>query len=1025
MSAPTPRPNSIRLVKSRNNKHLRAALADFTKPYSECLVIVPGKIASWSGTFHPAGSLGQHFVTFAQAARQLAEPLLAQEELTPIGTLGVEALAARAVFQAREQGELEHFAPVAGLPGFARALARTLSELRLSKVTPDQLPGGIAATRDLSVLLELYEQELDTGRFADLPLILEMAGEIAGWASHRWASVPVAFLDVRLESKSHQHLFQSLVQHAPAVFVATSTRDSFEKLLGMAAEDLDQAAPVDSLDHLRRNLFAPAPQPAPEDGKFAFFSAPGEGLEATEVARRILLITREGVAFDECAVLLRNPERYQPMFEDAFRRAGIPAYFSRGATRPDPAGRAFLALLGCAAENLSATRFAEYMSLGQIPAAPAPADWVPPADEVLTDEASGEPEEPRPESDRPTPRRWEQYLVDAAVIGGRDRWERRLRGLEAEWELNGNENPERLAQLRNLRDFALPLIGALDELPKAAKWEDWITALRDLAYQSLKQPEGVLEALAELAPMAEVGPATLEEVIEVLDDRLRFLHREPPGRRWGRVLVCPINEARGCEFGTVFLPGLAEGLFPQKTAEDPLLLDDLRRALDHHLPTRHDKVDEERERLHLAAAAARDRLIASYPRMEVAEARPRVPSFYALELPRAVQGSLPELAEFEKQARNAAPARLNWPAPKEQHEAIDDAEYDLTSIAHKSANHILTANEHAARSLRARYRRWEKKWSFSDGLVTTDPSVLQVLEKERLNARPWSPSALENFSSCPYKFALHGIYKLRPREDAVPLEQMDPLTRGLLFHAVQNELTKQLQAAEALPVTMDSLPSALARLETVLQQLSADFAERLVPAIPRVWESELEELRSDLRGWLQFTASNEYDWTPIQFELKVEEDIPNVVNLKGQIDGIEQNGDRLRVTDYKTGKAPEMVPRWVGGGKYLQPLLYALAAEQHLGKQVEVGRLLFATQKGNYTPIEIQADERARQFLQKLLDDVDYMIVHGFLPPAPEKDACSICDYTAVCGPYEERRLLKKDREAEGLDPLYEIRGMA
>jgi hypothetical protein len=30
-----------------------------------------------------------------------------------------------------------------------------------------------------------------------------------------------------------------------------------------------------------------------------------------------------------------------------------------------------------------------------------------------------------------------------------------------------------------------------------------------------------------------------------------------------------------------------------------------------------------------------------------------------------------------------------------------------------------------------------------------------------------------------------------------------------------------------------------------------------------------------------------------------------------------------------------------------------------------------------------------------------------------------------VCGPYEERRLLKKDREAEGLDPLYEIRGMA
>ena len=68
------------------------------------------------------------------------------------------------------------------------------------------------------------------------------------------------------------------------------------------------------------------------------------------------------------AILLRNPERYQPVIEDALRRAAIPAYFSRGTARPDPAGRAFLALLACAAEKCSASRFAEYLSLGQVPA---------------------------------------------------------------------------------------------------------------------------------------------------------------------------------------------------------------------------------------------------------------------------------------------------------------------------------------------------------------------------------------------------------------------------------------------------------------------------------------------------------------------------------------------------------------------------------------------------------------------------------------------------------------------------------
>ena len=63
---------------------------------------------------------------------------------------------------------------------------------------------------------------------------------------------------------------------------------------------------------------------------------------------------------------------------------------------------------------------------------------------------------------------------------------------------------------------------------------------------------------------------------------------------------------------------------------------------------------EEREKLHLAVAAASERFIASYPRMDAAEARARVPSFYALELPRALEGALPKLKEFEARTREAA-----------------------------------------------------------------------------------------------------------------------------------------------------------------------------------------------------------------------------------------------------------------------------------------------------------------------------------------------------------------------------------
>src|SRR5439155_26837546 len=97
------------------------------------------------------------------------------------------------------------------------------------------------------------------------------------------------------------------------------------------------------------------------------FSAPGENRECVEIARRLLHYAQEGVRFDQMAVLLRSVEEYRPHLEEAFDRASIPAYFARGAVRPDPSGRAFLALLACAAEGLSARRFAEYLSLGEVP----------------------------------------------------------------------------------------------------------------------------------------------------------------------------------------------------------------------------------------------------------------------------------------------------------------------------------------------------------------------------------------------------------------------------------------------------------------------------------------------------------------------------------------------------------------------------------------------------------------------------------------------------------------------------------
>src|SRR5262249_20010403 len=122
------------------------------------------------------------------------------------------------------------------------------------------------------------------------------------------------------------------------------------------------------------------------------------------------------------------------------------------------------------------------------------------------------------------PWRWEQILVDAAVIGGMARWARRLDGLEAELRVKLQDLGERedearaalcertLADLGELRRFALPILERLERLPGSAPWSDWLLHLRELAGAALRHPDPVLATLGELDPIGPVGPIELDEV---------------------------------------------------------------------------------------------------------------------------------------------------------------------------------------------------------------------------------------------------------------------------------------------------------------------------------------------------------------------------------------------------------------------------------------------------------------------------------------------------------------------------------
>ena len=962
---------------------------------------------------------GWHRLTLGRLAAERSKLALADRDLAPAGQLALEALAARVLQRLRAEGRLGRLASVVDQPGTARG----------ARAHPRRAAHGGRRERRRARgrARGLRRGARAQPRLADRAIVFATAAE-------QPIALPAVLVDVPIRAALERRLVAALAGDVLATIPAGDGR-TLAALAPVTSLDAPDLA-ADALARAQRHLFGDAPAPAALDDSLVLMSAPGESRECLEIARRVLAEARAGVPFDRMAVLLRSPEVYRVHLEEAMGRAGVPVYFDAGARMPDPSGRAFLALLACATEDLSAHRFGEYLSLGEVPGeVPAPAAaygdrWTPPDEELIALAAWDREPVPTNHDDAPSvraPWRWERLVVDAAVIGSRDRWAKRLAGLAETLRKEPEPNARALADLAALRAYALPLIDDLAALPERATWGTWIDVLGALATRALRHPARVLAVLAALHPMAAVDDVSLAEVQIVLRRQLAELIVPPPKRRHGRLFVAAIEQARGHAFDVVFVPGLAERMFPQKVVEDPLLLDAARASLHPgELAVRADRLADERLALRLAIGAATRRAVVSYPRIDLDQGKPRVPSFYALELIEAAEGALPGFDELGRRAFNAGGARIGWPAPSERADAIDEAEHDLVLLDEAfragapkgAASYLLGTNAHLARALRFRARRWTtNKWLPSDGLIAQSAAAKAALAAHAPDARSFSATALEQLAACPYRFALRTILRLQPRKAPAAIESIGPLERGSLVHEVQFELLGELRAVGQLPI--EDLDRARANLDVVLDRVAARYRDDLCPAIDRVWADGIASIRADLREWLRRLAAD--PWIPRRFELAFGLTLhkdgrdPASVDAPVQLDGLQLRGSIdlveegpagvLRATDHKTGK-PRVDPgAIVAGGASLQPALYALALEKLFpGAAVGGGRLSYCTTRGNFSIVDVPLDVPARSAIGVLAATLAHHASEGFYPAAPIKGACEYCDFRPVCGPYEEQR---------------------
>jgi ATP-dependent helicase/nuclease subunit B len=243
-------------------------------------------------------------------------------------------------------------------------------------------------------------------------------------------------------------------------------------------------------------------------------------------------------------------------------------------------------------------------------------------------------------------------------------------------------------------------------------------------------------------------------------------------------------------------------------------------------------------------------------------------------------------------------------------------------------------------------------------------------------------------------------------------------------------------------VRPSNLNQAWQKLDTVIAEVAARYRDDLAPAIDRVWEDGVAAIRADLREWLRRASEDDSGYVPWHFELSFglehrlerretdPQSVPGAVDLdcgiqlRGSIDLVERHpARRVRITDHKTGKADGKRGQLIDGGKSLQPLLYALAAEKlFAGEAVTSARLYFCTSIGGFAEQVVPLDEQSRDAAYQVAETVSEAVARPFLPAAPDKGQCDVCDYRVVCGPHEERRTARKAQES--LEPLLALRAL-
>ncbi|HHT9138612.1 MAG TPA: PD-(D/E)XK nuclease family protein [Candidatus Wunengus sp. YC60] len=636
---------------------------------------------------------------------------------------------------------------------------------------------------------------------------------------------------------------------------------------------------------------------------------------------------------------------------------------------------------------------------------------------------------------------------------------------------------------------------------------------------------GLLQTLCTLDCLNE--EVTQDQFVDTFLDACK---REglPVGMENSRgVRVLDAMTARGIPFRALFILGLNEKVFPRAISEEPFMRDHIRRKLSETLgnfiPEKLRGFEEERLLFYFLLNAARERLYLLYERSDEA-GKPKVQSHYLMDILQNIKSTSTLLHGHDKKTPLSPPfARgdtegcnetfLTYPRENGEEKFLQGNTitrndiYDISIYVPRGIKDklcgkeisLLTPKEAGIRMALDKIdpASFMAAFGINPVLFIRSQSALDLIEGydhhltahdgvlgdmsqwwEKRACRGLSPTTLEAFGVCPFKFFMGKVLELESLEEPEKIDVIAAVDLGSLYHSILRDFYSHLiekgyfykKAKEINPIEL---------LHDITQKYFTDIERRIPIPYPILWENKKEEILDYLTKFVTWDLDRieQTGYIPAYLErkahLRAQDDLVNLVSVspkqgktseltfKGKIDRIDlklvpvslkqgavENAISFRVMDYKSGKPLKDKPiKYAVRGQKLQLPFYIIMAERILAEEIRKGRIpqgQASLEDASFVYIAQDMEDKKGQksVPQKTIGRDDWKdnqeqcwetvkeflhsIREGIFPISPAEDTqkCEWCEFVTTCRKghqpqkfrLEQNTRLKKYREIGNLN---------